>query len=318
MLNRRKKSGLNLKIKVGSFIFALLLWLFVVINNTYNYNVEVPIDIENLKQGKIIAREIPEKIVVNFHGKGIYLLAMKYLKSSNARFRLDLSTINRFWNCPVSDYLSWIILPRGLRGEIQVREVVSPDTIRIVLDDKAEKQVPVDCSDISIQPKTGYVLVGPPDAIPDSVTVSGPERIVSHISAVSVKPYKFDNKSNDFSAEIELKKPESELVTLKEEKIRLFAEIQKLGEKVIDNVEVKVKNVPVGIEVIVEPSVINLKIIGGVTIIGEIDYEHIEVYVNYPQELRESNSTLVRVNVEVPEKITSYEPTPPEVRLSVK
>jgi len=315
---KEKKSKLYLKIKLGSFICALFLWLFVVLNNTYNYNVDIPIEIENLRAGKILAETIPQKMTVNFHGKGSYLLAMRYLKSSAGRFRMDLNTINRFWICPVGNYPDWIILPRGLRSEIQVREIVSPDTIRIVLDDKDQKLVPVDYSNIDIEPRAGYVVVGEVELTPDSVLISGPVRTIRNIRSVQTKPYRFENKTRDISGEVELESLSSELLTLNFQKVRFFAHIQKLGERMIDDVEIKVENNPGNLSVNVEPSFVRLKIIGGVEIIGAVDYDDIEAYVNFPLGLQRGNSINAQVNVNLPENVMRYESTPAEVKISIR
>ncbi|RKY88458.1 hypothetical protein DRQ09_02820 [candidate division KSB1 bacterium] len=318
MISRKKRVRLNLKAKLGSFIIALFLWLYVVLNNTYNYNIKIPIEIVNIKPGKILAKDIPGKMTVNFQGKGSYLLAMKFLSSSSPRFRMDLSTISSFWVCPVENYIKWIILPRGLRKEILVRDILSPDTIKVVLDDKVSKKVPIDYSKIEIKPKTGYILAGKVKLVPDSVLVTGPKKLLKNIKTVSTKLYKLENKTNDFSGEVELEPLPSKLLSLNILKTQFFVSIQRLGEKQINDVKVKIKNIPKNIDIVVEPSTVNVKVIGGVEFIKNLTSSDIEAFINYGSHIKISSNSLIKVNFHLPEEIISYESTPSEVKLSIR
>jgi YbbR domain-containing protein len=189
-------------------------------------------------------------------------------------------------------------------------EIVAPDMISIELDKKIEKKFPISAESIKVQIPEHYVQVGKIRFEPDSVTVSGPESKIIKMQSIPTELKEYKNKKKQFSDNIYVNKIDENVFIYDVSKVKLFVDIQIIGEKVLEDVNIKVINVPVGYSVKVEPATVNLKIKGGINYVNEIKKEDISVEISWNKEWEKYRAYTEKLIIRHPNDVISYEEMP--------
>jgi len=314
------KSRPRLGSKLGAFALALILWLYVGLNETVSNDVEFRLVPVNIKPGKTIVNRLPETVTINVTGKGINLLWLNLFWQSEMQLTLDLRTINYFYDFPIKEdqYLSWIKMPGTFEDEVVINSIVFPDTIKVELDDLAAKRIPVSAKNINVITKDGYMMVDDIHFEPDSVDLNGPNRFVQNMDEIMTAPMELSNKSRDFSDEVELISYENIDYTISAERVRFSVDIQKIGQITIPDIPIRVLHQPRAVSVEVKPSTLSITLSGGVDQIKNFSSQDIAASVIYDRNWRRGGAYIVNVDVNVPENILSFEISPVNFRVEVK
>lgn len=167
---------INYKIKIVVLTLAVLIWFFVVTENDYEYMVDVPVNVLNLPDGKVILNDIPRTSKIKVQGSGKALIALSV--GGGARVALDISEVEKSKN--------FILTPKDIffsraSGSIRAKEIISPDSITVTVDNFKGKRVPI-VPKIKVITAPGYTVVGEIELNPDSVLITGPESLVSGVN----------------------------------------------------------------------------------------------------------------------------------------
>jgi YbbR domain-containing protein len=268
----------NYQVKVVSFVIAVFIWFFVITENDYQHIIEVPLNTVNIPQGKVLANTIPENIKVRVKGSGKDLLALSV--GSSIGYTIDLSEVR--------DHLGFELTPGGVSfsrpaGAITATEIIYPDTVHVEVDELAVKTVPI-IADISAKPAMGHTIVGELHLVPDSVTVSGPESIVSELDYIKTENQTFQNLKFDFSASLNLSPPVSDLVELTIDQTEVFLSIQKISQRQVSGIPILLRNAPENSNYTyyVTPSTLSMVLEGGGELLANLNpQEDIEAYIDF-------------------------------------
>ena len=63
-------SGKKIRPLIGSVLVAIILWLIVAMQKEYIYQINVPINLVRIAEGKVLAKTRPESALIEFKGKG--------------------------------------------------------------------------------------------------------------------------------------------------------------------------------------------------------------------------------------------------------
>ena len=66
----------NFGFKIVAVVMALLLWFHVATEKVYEYTKSFPVEMSNVPEGLVLAREVPKEIQVKIQGKGKELLKL--------------------------------------------------------------------------------------------------------------------------------------------------------------------------------------------------------------------------------------------------
>lgn len=264
----------NYKIKLVSLLFAIFIWFFVITENEYSYIIEVPVRVVNIPNDKIILNEVPATVKARIRGDGKNLIALSL--GRGVRINLDLSDAEQsktFHIKPNSIFIS--------RAEdILIEEIITPDSVTIVLDEYQSKKVPV-ASRIFPKTASGYTIVDDIDFTPDSVRITGPASVLSTIDRIPTEKLELNDLKFDHRDVVRLAPPPSEKVQLSLSQIEFSIDVQKLLELTLTGVPVKVKNVPPALSVHVVPSTLSLVLEGGGDLLTDVTRNDIEAYIDY-------------------------------------
>ena len=294
-------------VKLGSFLLAIVLWLYVVASNVYVYEMQVPLKVINVQPGKTLAERVPEKVTARLRGTGITFFKTKMsLAYSDMALRLDVRRVNTaeqfFLPQYVQNHPDNFIIPRGLNLELM--EVVSPQRVEISLDKEAVKRVKV-VSQIDMKLVPGYTQVGAISIQPDSIQLSGPVSRIREIDSVFTEALALTDVDNNVHGMAALQFSEPGLLRAEVKSVRYTAEVQPISERRITDIPVETRNTPSYLEITTAPSTVSLTVEGGSEYIYQLQPQEIQVYFDYARDWQSGVSQYVP-HVNVPEDILQW------------
>lgn len=178
----------NWTLKLLSLIFALLLWMFIMGERRQEIGYRVPLELQNIPAGMMIANEVPSLVDVRVSGPRTLLMNISpndiSIVVDLADLKPGLTTFKR-----LEERLN---LPSGLRVTR-----LSPSFIDLKLERVKQKEVPVKIA-LSGEPMPGY-RVGSLRAIPDQVVVEGAETELKSVTEVTTEEVDLDGVNEGFS-----------------------------------------------------------------------------------------------------------------------
>ena len=297
----------NMSIKISSLAIALTLWIFVVTGSEYVHVIEVPIKLRNVQPDRVLAEPIPEFAKVRMRGSGRqFLNNMLRTTFADVGIMLEMSRIRFFYDFELEPYLKRfpdrLSVPRDFGLELV--EIVSPDTIRVRLDSFIEKEVTVSTR-VNISMDPGYIQVGDFNIEPSVVKISGPASILININEIFTEEKSFEARKNSVNETIDLSVQNSELIQLEPSSVRLSASIQSIGVRIVEEIEVKVRNVPENLKAIVNPAKVSVELQGGITFLTNLEGADIFASIDYAKDWKE-NQRLYELHVEVPKDVIKW------------
>ncbi len=254
-------------------MFAVALWVYISLNQSYSIDLSVPLEVKTGKS-QAVTEDIPSSIDVTIKGRGWELLSA--LISKDLKYTLDLSKVKRD---------SRIATEQLIRDRINLKpnltiESISPDTINVEFDRILEKIVPVK-SNIRVNLKEGYAIVGSPKLTPDSVKISGAASIVSRVKNIPTESRSFDEANTTLSGTIALKDTLPNSLKYDVKFVDFRYNIQLSAEKTLDEISVNVKAVPEDKEVLLVPPKISVSIRGGVDQLAKVTISDITARIDF-------------------------------------
>ena len=178
----------NWTLKLLSLVFALVLWMFIMGERRLEVGYRVPLEVQNIPAGLMIANEVPSLVDVRVSGPRTLLMKVSEGDISIAVDLTDLqpglTTFKR-----LEERLN---LPSGLRVTR-----LSPSFIDLKLERIKDKRVPIKIA-LQGDPLQGY-QVGKVRATPDKVVISGAETELKSVREVTTEPIDLNGVNQSFS-----------------------------------------------------------------------------------------------------------------------
>lgn len=300
----------NLKIKVVVICIAILLWFFVETENNYKYELNIPFRISNLSYDKYITNNIPDHVKVTLWGRGRELLAL--MLNPKLQYTLDLTneTTTHTYKLEKKN----VRFPRI--SNIEILNIVEPESIEVKIQDLLQRKIIVK-PDIEITPLAGYTIIDGIQLSVDSVFVEGVKSSLDSIDYIKTKQLIIKDIRRDINEKVKLRAPDVRNAWLTTEEIEVFVDVQKLLEKPLNEIPVKVLNKPSDIELTVIPSSLNLTLIGGVDLLLPMTSKDIHAYIDY-NKVRGSKEKYYLAYIDKPEQVRIKDIRPKYFKVIVK
>lgn len=272
--------------KLGAVGLATVLWFFSISTSQFEADVELPIEIRNLREGKALSEDTPRTAVLRFRGTGRALAKLFLLLPSDSKLVLDLVRVRQRQTFYLDEYIKQnpqrIRIPiKDVMQSIEFIEVVEPDTVLIILGDYKEKRARV-IPQISVIPAPGYTQVGGIKITPSSVLVQGVVEAVDAVESVRTMRSTYADLKENLNFTIGLLHPDpAKMLDVLPVLVTVDIDIQAIGERRFSEVPVRVINVPKSLNVFVSPSMLGITIIGGTDYLGALDPASIEIIIDY-------------------------------------
>lgn len=292
-----------------SFLFAVLLWLYINLSLTYTINKVAKLDFK-INKNQAIASELPDSVELMLRGKG-WDLFLLYLKGKSD-FSIDLTGYRRDAKLNLLQNLQ----DNGeLPSSVSILNV-NPQFIDLVFDNVTSRKVPVR-NNVRVIPKDGYIVVGSPQIQPDSVKITGALSIINKIRTLGTESLKIENVSSDFSREVKIIDTSNKNIKVEPGQVTVSYKIELAAEKSFDNVTVNVQNIPNDREVLLIPPKIKIFIRGGVETLSKITIESISANINY-REIEEDKLGYVIPEIKLPSEVTLVKIDPEKLQYIIK
>ncbi len=261
---------------IASLVLSILVWLSVSMNYEYSVAIKVPFKISNLPQNMALVSPIPRTILVRVRGTG-WQLASAYL-STTTSINVDFSNFNK-------DRIVLTSRDMGYSLDLGSSTTIlsfTPDTVVMALGRIETKRLKV-VPRIEVEPRKGFIVVGPPEVSPDSVTVTGAARLVSRLDAWYTQRKPFKRVMNSINTTIPLSDTLGGIVTLGAKVVNVGVNVQQVAENTYKDIPIRIVNNTDSSDVILLPPTVDVTLRGGINIMSEIAADSLSVTVNYNQ-----------------------------------
>ena len=301
----------NSGFKIVAVVMALLLWFHVATEKVYEYTKNFPVEMSNVPEGLVLAREVPKEVQVKIQGKGKELL--KLLLMEKRILQIDIGDFRAGENN--YDFKSEEIpMPEDLY--LRVEEIESPKSIRVNLDRLIEKKVPIR-SRITIVPEEGYIASGEMSLQPQEVSISGPRGFLRNITSIETEERVLENVTEVVSDRIALIPPEGHNVELSFNEVNFSAGVQKAVGKEITSVLVEIVNLARGRKVEVRPESISVVVFGGEDVVNRLTRDQIKVIVDCANAKRNEEAKL-QPQVKLPPLVSLIRTEPDSLVVTIR
>ncbi len=237
-------------------IFSVILWFTVNMAYEYQATVDVPIDLQNIPDGKALRPPVQRYITFQVRGSGWQLAGLSF--SPELRYVIDLNGVRRRKIIDVNRELNTRLrAPAGL--ELFDPE---PDTAIVFLDTYAEKTVPV-VSLVEIEIRPGYGQVGKMVMRPDKIRIGGAKSLIDKITSWPTKKERFTDVKSDLSLTVPISDSLRYEISRSEATVVIEVNVQPFAEKTFSGIPIEVSATPAKWEVILIPPKVDLIVRGG-------------------------------------------------------
>ncbi len=305
-----KKQQKSYKVQVSIFFLALFFWFMVKMGKDYDYTTNIPLSITINNENSWLKYPPPNFARVEFSGRGIDLLRLNFY---NPVYEIDLSAGREQMVLNLSNHREFVRIPREV--DVQVKSVISPIELQFDLDERKEKKVPVIVK-ADLKTENGFVFVNA-IAEPESIMVIGPAIYVDTLTKIYTLPKEYRNVNLAFEDQFDILQNNTFYVQYKPQKAEVLFDIQRLAEKEVENVPVKMVNVPDNYEVVPLPSMVTVYVKGGEKVLAEAGADQFLVTINFKKDWKPGNKR-VKADVSTHLNVTYTELRPATFELIVQ
>ena len=300
----------NIRPLAGSVLIAIILWLIVATEKEYLYQIEVPINLIRIAEGKTLTEKIPDKAIIEFKGRGRSLVATMFY---SVAFNLELPELNKSQSVDMKEYLHFLDLPATFG--VETGEIIEPQSIDFRIDDLAVMKKPIVLTG-EVTTENGYILE---EQIldPDSVEISGPRQKLEKIGAILTEPLSISGVKASFNQNILLQNPFPGISEIRTPGTLAEFNIQRLIERVVYDIPIQVINTPAHLQVEAVPDRMSLKISGGEDIVAFIKSSDIKAEIDYAKNYK-MHIESYGASIVAPPNIRWIESIPKSFKLKVR
>lgn len=300
----------NIRAFIGSVLVGLVLWLIVVMQKEYTHQVHVPINLIRVAEGKVLAQKIQDSALIEFKGKGSAITGMLFY---NVSLNLEMPEMDQSTTIELKDYLHFLDLPTTFG--LEIGEIIEPKTIEFVVDDLITSKKPILLSG-SVGTTDGYTLMGY-TLVPDTVEITGPNSLVKKQDYVFTDLLEIVDRKVNFTTQISLKNPQPGITSLKPLGIEATFDIQRLIERVVYDIPIRVINVPPNFTVEAVPNKMSLKIKGGENLVAKIETDDFKAEIDFIKNYQVEKKAY-GASINIPDNISWIESIPITFKLKVR
>ncbi len=278
-------------ILIASLFLSTLLWISLMLNQTFEIDKSVPIKI-NVNKPNAVASYIPNEIPVRFKGDGWSLLRVYASLNPEINYSVP-SGKEGYIKFNIKEYFDENI---GRSNNFFV-SYVKPETLNIKIGKYEEKFVRI-IPDIDLKFKQGYQSVNMPTVEPESIKVGGAPEIISQLKFLHTSKISMSNVSKDISSVVFVSDSLSNIIWKSENEIKVSVRVELTAEKEFEKVIVNVINIPTDKEVQLIPPSIDIQLKGGVKQLSEININGLNPSIEFYKIILDTTGSIIpRINL---------------------
>ena len=309
-----QKSHRKIKVFFIVFILTSIIWLLIELSKTYTSTVQVRVKYKNIPEAKLLQNTPVEEVEVIVRAPGFSILSHRI---SNREISFDLNDMamkNSVYFLIPNSQLSKI--NSQISGDLEIMNILK-DSIILDIGKRISKRIPV-IPNLELNFNLGYNLVGELDLEPDSVDISGPEKLIDTIQKVTTKKVILNDVNESINKKLLIIYPvSSKNISFSSENVLVKGTVDKFTEGNL-SIPVKVINEPEGVIINPFPKVIDITYQVGVSNFSKIDETSFTIVFDY---LQFKNDTLTKfltpVVIKQSELISSLKINPSQIEFLI-
>lgn len=288
-------------VKTFSFflLFSAVVWILVQFSKTYTQVVEIPVNYINAPLDKSISDEKPDHIDLQLQDNGF---SIYYYRIFNPKLQIDLSKAKEAGDklvFTVQNHLSDI--GEQLKVDFE-NSVIVQEEIVVPFQFKKEKMLKVEPR-IEVSYAVGFSAAEPVKLEPDSVKVSGPEKIIDTLSSVSTRNIKLNKVNNDLSGTVDIDTSRLGELSFYENSVNYFQKVEKFTEGSAE-IAIEVINVPEDLNLAYFPKTVIIYYQVNLERFDSVSAADFRVVCNY-NDIKKGDDYMIAQIVEKPEFVNN-------------
>lgn len=221
----------NILLKASAIALALLLWIHVATNKTYEYQFDLPLKIVNIPHGLIMVSELPSEVSIKIKATGKHLLVMA---TEMPEIVIDAA---QFKSGAVEKTITNTEILAALDRPPEDIEVVFPRIFVIRLERESQRKLPVR-SAVIVEAASGYAVVSAPQIAPETVTVAGPASILHQLKCIETEPRQIGGLMTSVTQKVRLSLPDSQHLSVSDSGVIVNVTVEVQRQKTFSNLAV--------------------------------------------------------------------------------
>ena len=253
-------------------LFSIVLWGTISLSEEYFTTIKIPVSFLKSVDSSAVSNISNEEVVISVKGQGWQLAKLSLTKDLTFAIR----TKNRFGNQVISTRSELENNP-WFTTNFQITEI-SPERLSFYIEKLRSKYVRI-VPDIRLSYKEGFNLVDEGNLSPDSVKIFGPLSVLNNIDYVKTEFYEFENLDKKIRERLDLKP--IKLINYAANFTTVTLDVQKIVDKVFENIKVQVEDLPVSFNLQLVPNSVTIKLRGGINVLGKMTNEDLSAIVSF-------------------------------------
>jgi hypothetical protein len=258
---------------IGALVFAIALWGYTSLNDSYITFVEVPLSIE-LPSDRAIENSVPSQVTLELRGTGWNLFNLIFFNSAKV-CKVDLRGEKNLKDYSVSRQL--MMKSVEYLSNVETRDVM-PASIDLATGRILERKVAVKFVG-EIIPHSDFIISSAHNIEPKEVVLRGNENIINNIEYWKTKTFLLDGLTKGSEMKIELSDSLSTIVSKNIDYITLTSNVQQKAQLIIDNIPVQILGHK-SKKIIIQPNRVKIIIKGGIDQLENFDISTITASVS--------------------------------------
>ncbi len=242
MAKRKMFKRSSLKTFGFFLVFSAVVWVLVQFSKTYTQLIEIPVSYINIPLDKSISNDKPDHVDLQLQDNGF---SIYYYKIINPGLTVDLSKAteeDKRLVYKLDNHLAE--MEEQLKIDFENSRIIQEE-ISIPFQLKKEKMLKV-IPQIEVSYAVGYSADDPVQLKPDSVKVSGPEKIIDTIQFVSTKSISLKKVNKNVEGEVSIDTSSLGMLNFYANTVRYYQKVEKFTEGSVE-IPVEVNKVPQGL-----------------------------------------------------------------------
>ncbi|QYA27101.1 YbbR-like domain-containing protein [Gramella sp. MT6] len=298
---RRRPRFKKASAKTFSFflIFSAVVWVLVQFSKTYTQLIEIPVNYINAPLDKSISDERPDHVDLQLQDNGF---SIYYFKIFNPKLDIDLSKARE-----TDDKLVYTLQNHLSEIEQQLKidfenSLIVQEEIVVPFQFKKDKMLKVEPR-IEVSYAVGFSAVNPVELRPDSVKVSGPEKIIDSIETVQTESIRLNKVNQDLNGSVKIDTTGLGVLSFYENSVKYFQKVEKFTEGSAE-IPVEVINVPEGLNLAYFPKSVIVYYQVNLKQFESVSAADFRVVCNY-KDVKKGDDYMIAQIVEKPDFINS-------------
>ncbi|CAL65633.1 hypothetical protein [Christiangramia forsetii] len=298
---RRKPRFKKSSVKTFSFflIFSAIVWVLVQFSKTYTQLIEIPVNYINTPLDKSISDERPKHVDLQLQDNGFNIY---YYKIFNPQLKVDLSKAketDKELVYTLQNHLSEI--EEQLKIDFENSRIIQEEIV-VPFQFKKEKMLKV-IPNIEVNYAVGYSADKAVKLTPDSVKVSGPEKIIDSLVSVPTQSIRLNKVNTNLDGNIGIDTSGYGQLSFYENSVKFTQEVEKFTEGSVE-IAIEVENVPNNLNLAYFPKTVIVYYQVNLKQFENVSAADFRVICNY-QDIKKGDDYMIAQIVEKPGFINS-------------